>query len=145
VCYPDMNTTAQTAIERAERILPGEAAPEGEHDARWQAIIDVADHVTDAPEAVWEFIARWGQHSDPDLRMAIATCALEHLLEHHFDAFLPRVAEAAHSNSAFADTVLHCWRFGQAEDPARAARLAELQAQCRRRLDNKQMQRTRRV
>ena len=39
--------TARTAIEAAERVLPGTEAPEGELDPRWQAIIQVAEQETD--------------------------------------------------------------------------------------------------
>jgi hypothetical protein len=132
------------AIRRAEQLLPGTAAPDGQEDPRWQAVIEVADHISEEPEAVWEFIVRWGEHPDEDLRAAIATCALEHLLEEHFEAFFPRVEAAARSNPAFADTVRRCWKLGQADLPANAARFDSLKEQCRERLDNKQMQRTKR-
>jgi len=82
---------------------------------------------------VWSFIERWGKHTDADLRSAIATCALEHLLEDHFDQFFLRVAAAARSNSNFADTILRCWKLGQAESSVNAARFDALRAECRRR------------
>ena len=125
--------TARTAIEAAELVLPGTEALEGELDPRWQAIIQVADHISDDPEAVWSFIERWGKHADADLRSAIATCALEHLLENHFEQFFSRVVAAARSNTHFADTVLRCWKLGQAESPAHAARFDSLRTECRRR------------
>lgn len=125
--------TARTAIEAAERVLPGTEASEGALDPRWQAIIQVAEHISDDPEAVWSFIDRWGKHADADLRSAIATCGLEHLLEDHFEQFFPRVAAAARSNANFADTVLRCWKLGQAESPANAARFDSLRAECKRR------------
>ena len=136
--------TAADAIRRAEQVLPGSAAPDGEQDPRWQAIIEVAEYISEESEAAWEFIARWGKYEDEDLRAVIATCALEHLLEKHFDTFFLRVEAAARSSPAFADTVLRCWKLGQAELPANARRFESLQEQCRERLDNKQMQRTKR-
>ena len=79
-----------TAIARAESILPGVEAPDGvEEDPRWQAIIDIENHIESAPEPIWRFICRWGSHPDEDLRSAIATCLLEHLLEYHFQASFP--------------------------------------------------------
>ncbi len=81
------------AIESAEATLPGVAAPDGQPDARWQAIIEVAGFIEDEPELVWLFVERWGQHSDKDLRAAIVTCLLEHLLEAHFDLLFPRVRD----------------------------------------------------
>ncbi len=72
---------ASQAIRYANSILPGVPAPEGEEDPRWQAIIDVGEFIQSDPEEVWTFLSRWGAHSDPDLRTAIAACLLEHLLE----------------------------------------------------------------
>ena len=116
------------AIRLAEEVLPGEAAPEGELDPRWQAIIKVADFAQEHPEEVWEFAARWGQHPDDDLRMAIATCVLEHLLANHFDLLIDRVEELSKSSRLFADTFSSCWKFGEAEITENAARLGALKA-----------------
>lgn len=116
----------QQAIAAADSVLSGQAAPEGEIDPRWQAIIVVGEFIEAEPEAVWRFAFRWGASSDADLRMAIATCVLEHLLEHHFDRFISRVEEAAVADLRFAETVSHCWKLGQAEEPNRAARLEAL-------------------
>jgi hypothetical protein len=124
--------TAAEAIRDAEALLPGKVAPDGEIDPRWQAVIAVSDHIPDDPEAVWLFIARWGQHEDEDLRTAIATCALEDILEHHFDSFFPRVEELVRSSRRFADTFSRCWKFGQADEPSRAAQFDRLQAECAR-------------
>ena len=82
--------TVQEAIRDADGVLPGKAAPEEAEDPRWQAIIAVRDFVESEPDAVWHFIRRWGVHADADLRAAIATCLLEHLLERHFETFFPR-------------------------------------------------------
>jgi hypothetical protein len=118
--------TVTEAIHKAEAILPGTPAPDGQVDPRWQAIIAVAEFIEDEPEAVWSFAERWGQHSDEDLRTAIATCVLEHLLEHHFDLVFPRVARLARSYRQFARAVAMCSRFGETEHPANAAKLDEL-------------------
>jgi hypothetical protein len=109
-------------------VLPGEQAPDGEKDPRWQAIIAVSEFVETAPEALWAFTLRWGSHPDDDLRTAIATCLLEHLLEYHFDSLIARVETAAMTSPEFAQTVLGCWKFGQAETTDRAARLDRLLA-----------------
>ena len=114
------------AIKSAEAILPGTAAPEGREDPRWQAIIAVGNFVGDEPERVWSFVERWGQHPDEDLRAAIATCLLEHLLEYHFDLIFPRVERIARSKPSFAHTVRMCWRFGEAKRPKNVARLNQL-------------------
>src|SRR5438128_6082581 len=103
--------TVQEAIVAAESILPGQPAPEGKIDPRWQAIIAVGEFVETKPEAVWSFVLRWGSSEDDDLRAAVATCLLEHLLEYHFDDFISRVEQAAGSNRLFGDMVARCWKF----------------------------------
>ena len=119
----------QRAIGRAERILPGTLAPEGKRDPRWQAIIRVGEFIEMQPEAVWEFAHRWGKHAQSDLRTAVATCLLEHLLEHHFDLLFSRVRRAAIQSPRFADAFNSCWLFGQAKFPQNAVRIRRLKSE----------------
>jgi Family of unknown function (DUF6869) len=100
-------------------------------DRRWQAAIRLGEHVEAEPEAVWAVAARWGASADGDKRAAIATCVLEHLLEHHFELLFPRIERLASADPRFADTVSSCWRFGQSAEPANAKRLEDLQARLR--------------
>ena len=125
--------TVHEAIASAEALLPGIAAPEGQVDPRWQAIISVGEFVETEPEAVWSFIARWGASRDSDLRMAVATCLLEHLLESHFDDFIDRVEDASAHSQDFGETVASCWTFGQLNEPVRAERVARLLTRIRNR------------
>jgi len=120
------------AIQAAERILPGTPASSGNQDPRWQAIIAVGEHIEDSPEQVWQFTVRWGSHPDPDLRNAVATCLLEHLLEYHFELLFPRVEKAAMAEPLFADTFLSCWQFG--EPDKKSKRMRELAEACQKRL-----------
>lgn len=121
----------QRAIARAERILPGTPAPEGKLDPRWQAIIGIGEFIETHPEAVWEFCLRWGKHPQSDVRAAVATCLLEHLLEHHFELLFPRVRRAAMESARFAGTLGSCWRFGQANTSENAARIRRLVSRLR--------------
>jgi hypothetical protein len=114
------------AIARAEAILPGLQAAEGQKDPRWQAIIAVGNFVETDFEPVWSFVERWGKHPDDDLRSAIATCILEHLLEHHFDLIFQRMERLARSNPCFAEMIGWCALFGQSELPENASRLHRL-------------------
>lgn len=123
--------TVEETISVAESILPGHTAPDGEIDARWQAIIAVSEFIEAEPELVWSFARKWGAHPDDDLRMAVSTCVLEHLLEYHFDAFISRVEEAAKADQLFANMVTNCWNFGQSAEPTRAARFDRLLASIR--------------
>jgi hypothetical protein len=120
------------AIADAERVLPGQTAPDEESDPRWQAIIKVEDFIPKEPDAIWSFILRWGICTDEDLRDAVATCLLEHLLEYHFTRFFPQLEEAVRGNAVLADTFSGCWKLGQAKEEDNAKRFDDLQAECRR-------------
>jgi hypothetical protein len=113
------------AIASAEAILPGKEAAEGERDPRWQAIIAVGGFIETDPKPVWSFVERWGVHPDDDLRAAIATCLLEHLLDCDFDLIFPRMERLARLNPRFAEMVGWCWSFGDSEHAARLHRLIE--------------------
>jgi putative addiction module component (TIGR02574 family) len=113
--------SAREAIRQAEALLPGQSVALG-FDPRWQAIIAISKYIETDPEAVWDFIQKWGGHAQEDLRTAIATCVLEHLLEYHFGAFFSRVEERSERDAWFADTFLMCSKFGQAEELANAVR-----------------------
>ena len=124
--------TAVKAISDANAILPGIAAPDNAQDPRWQAIIAIADFVQTDPDPVWTFVARWGRHADADLRAAVATCLLEHLLEYHFPLVFPRVEDLVRRDPNFADTFAMCSKFGQSELPENASRFDALKAERRR-------------
>jgi hypothetical protein len=121
-----MNMDIDEAVQRAEAILPGVEAPEGEDDPRWQAVIAVAEFIPSHPKRVWDFIQRWGQDPDDDLRMAISTCALEELLAHDFSTFFDRVEELVRQNELFARTFCSCWKLGESDIPENAARFDAL-------------------
>jgi hypothetical protein len=119
------------AIRNAEAVLPGEPTPDRQLDPRWQAISRVSDSIESDLNPIWVFVARWGCHHQEDLRDAIATVLLEHLLECHFDLIFPHVCELAATDVFFADTFCRCWKFGQSEQPENARRFDELKATCR--------------
>lgn len=113
-------------IRQAEGLLPGEPAAEDQTDPRWQAIISVEEYIETEPDAVWEFIRVWGDHPQEDLRLAVATCLLEHLLEYHFAAYFPKVEQLSASSPFFAETFLTCWKFGQTNEPENLVRFDRL-------------------
>jgi hypothetical protein len=118
--------TADEAISRAEQLLPGTPAADGEEDPRWQAIQEVGDFIPSHPLPVWRFAQKWGCHSSDDVRMAIATCLVEHLLEHHFDLLFPEVEAEALRSKYFADMFRRCSKFGQAQACRNAKRFDQL-------------------
>ncbi len=124
--------TVHEAIQYAQSLLPGEPAAEDQEDTRWQAIISVGEHIETEPQAVWEFVRTWGVHPQEDLRTAIGTCLLEHLLEYHFDAYFPAVERLAEDAPLFADTFLNCWKFGQSTASHNAARFDRLRERLRK-------------
>jgi hypothetical protein len=126
-------TGVERAIAHAETLLPGSPAAEGEVDRRWQAIIRVGEFIESEPEAVWAFVVRWGKHAQTDLRMAVATCLLEHLLDAHFEMMLPRVREAAMGSVRFAKTLEACWSFGRAGAVGNWQRVERVTREARRR------------
>lgn len=113
------------AIREAEAILPGAPTDEG-IDPRWRAVISVGEFIESDPAAVWAFIQRWGGNPQEDLRDAIATCLLEHLLEQHFASYFPGVEQLAVADALFADTFRRCWQLGQANEPGNAERYTAL-------------------
>jgi hypothetical protein len=113
------------AVCAADVLLPGEPA-DGGQDPRWQAIIAVGQYITSEPEAVWAFVQRWGGHPREDLRDAVATCLLEHLLEYHFTVYFPRVRALALAEPLFGDTFLRCWQLGQSREPGNSERFEVL-------------------
>jgi hypothetical protein len=82
------------------------------------------------PQAIWPFVARWGSHPQADLRAAIATCLLEHLLEYHFKMIFPRVRRIAKAKELFADTFARCAKFGQSELRANSEKFDKLKTWC---------------
>jgi hypothetical protein len=138
-----MKTITQ-AIRQAERILPGTATPEGKSDPRWQAIIEIGEFIESNPNEVWHFARKWGTHRNRDLRMAIATCLLEHLLEYHFEGIFPLVEKAAVRSKRFAETFGYCWSFGQTLKPENKKRITALRKTTRTKRANKRIETDRR-
>ena len=125
-----LHMTVEAAIQSAERLLPGIETAEGETDPRWQAVINVASYIETNPKEVWAFIFKWGRSGNEDLRTAVATCALEHFLEFHFDDYFALVEDAVKSDANFADTFSRCWKLGQSALPQNSVRFDRLQKLC---------------
>ena len=86
-----------------------------DNDCRWQAIIIVGEFIETHPSGVWKVVVRYGRSEDDDMRSAVATVLLEHLLEYHFQTFFPRVKRETFRSPLFADTLARCSAFGQAK------------------------------
>ena len=113
---------APAAVIRAESML---ASPD--NDTRWQGAILLGEFCESAPEVIWPTVVQFGSSPDDDMRTAIATCVLEHILEHHFEPFFERSRQiVVAGNKPFTDCLRQCWRFGQAESPTNKERLDAL-------------------
>jgi hypothetical protein len=119
--------SVEQAIAQAEALLPGQAVESG-NDPRWQAIIGLSPYIATDPDALLAFCLRWGESADADLRSAVATCLLEHLLEHHFETVFPRVELEARGNRRFADCLTQCWPFGATTEASNLQRFEQLKA-----------------
>jgi hypothetical protein len=112
----------QEAIQAAEHVLPGQAAPEGSDDPCWQCNSAIREFLESAPDAVWEFIKRWGVHEDDDLRWrsqrvcwSISWRSTSRRSSRAFRSWFVR-------NRLFASTFRSCWKFAQSEAPANSVR-----------------------
>ena len=80
--------------------------------ARWAAAAELGEFVYSEPDLLWPIVLKHGSSPDEDLRAAVATCLLEHILEHHFDAFFPKLKiEILKENSNLRNTLELCWKF----------------------------------
>jgi hypothetical protein len=112
-------------IRQVEQLLAS-----GDEKARWQGAELLGEFAETAPELAWPLVVCFGSSEDSDVRMAIATCVLEHIFEYHFDRYFPEAERlVAAGNKQFADTVSSCWAFGQTEFPANKARFDALRAE----------------
>jgi len=123
-----MLDSVHEAIDAAEQILPGQVAPDGQRDPRWQAIMHIEDFIEYEPEAILRFVLKWGIHEQEDLRSAIACLLLEHLLEFHFELIFPRIQQAAFAHPLFADTFLKSWKLGQAKEEPNSTKFDALRS-----------------
>ena len=100
-----------------------------EEDARWAGAIEAGELVLDEPHRAWEIVVKYGSSDDPDLRDAIATCVLEHLLENHFNIYFPKVEELIkRGNMNLGITFRMCWKMGQSKLPENSEQWDDLVA-----------------
>src|SRR5574338_388335 len=99
--------SVDAAIKRAKATLHRRPVFEG-RDPRWQAIIDVSEYLRSEPEHIWTFIEELRDTRDEDLRAALATCLLEHLIaaQPHYRA---RAEQLAVQSPEFRRILEMCW------------------------------------
>lgn len=92
-----------------------ELVGDSNNDCRWQACIVISEFLMEYPDELWAIALHYGTDDDEDMRDAIATVILEHLLEMHRSRYLPLAHLAADANPLFADTLQRCWWFGDGD------------------------------
>lgn len=88
-----------------------------ENDVRWQSLIVIGEYIPfrKMNGQIWDVIISHN-HADEDMKDALATVLLEHLLEHDFSTIFPKVfAEVELGNTHLLDLLERCWPFGEAE------------------------------
>jgi len=116
------------AVRVADSLLPGAGAILEESDPRWQAILAIAPSVADEPEAVWNFVRRWGADSDASLRHAVAVCLLQELLAVHFETHFKQTVRLVRESKLFADAFARCAKYGRSEAPGNSEAFDDLLA-----------------
>ena len=115
------------AINNVEKLLPGKPQHGPQGDPRWLGMMHLQDDfIQSHPEELWDFVLRWARHPQVDLRDAIACCLLEHILEHHFKSFFPRIVDEVKASRRFRDTLSRCYWMGEAAWPSSARALNRL-------------------
>jgi len=83
--------------------LATDLLPDPDNDIRWQAAVVIGEFIDSEPDRVWDVIVAHADSADVDLRTAVATVLLEHLLNRHGARFRPLVDQLAHRSPQFAE------------------------------------------
>jgi hypothetical protein len=100
-----------TRLRKGYFALARRSIVDPDNDCRWQALIVVGEFVESNPTRVWRVVMQYGVSKVADIRTAVATVLLEHLLEHHFTQIFPRARRLAVRSREFADTLSRSGNF----------------------------------
>ena len=105
-----------------------EAILKRDERAVWQIAADSWDDATERPDDAWPHMIEALAVADDDSIGAIATCILEHILEHDFSYFDRVEQEIATGNIKMRRAFLLCSRFGHSKLPESEQRWNKLVA-----------------
>jgi hypothetical protein len=92
--------------------LAGRLINDRTKQCRWAAAILIQDFIPFFPDDVWEIVRTSSNTANPDLRDALATVILEHLLEWDFDRVIARIREElVQRNRSIGQVAAQCWNF----------------------------------
>src|SRR5882724_11959274 len=90
-----------------------EGLQSSDESQRWTAASAAGDLIPTKPRSVWNLILKYGSYSNEDVRSAVASCMLEHLLESNFEEYFPLLkTQIIEGNILLTDTFRRCWKFG---------------------------------
>lgn len=89
--------------------LAASLIPDTDNTCRWQAMIVVGEYIKSQPERVWRIVEAYGAHRSADMRAAVATVLLEHLIDENPSRYRPRAEALAARSNRFAETLRTCW------------------------------------
>ena len=93
----------------------------------WRLAIEASNYIPSCPDQIWELILNNGVRSDEEIKLIVATCLLEHLLEFNFMGFFPKLRFAVLVEKIqLSETFLLCWKYGQSEEPQNSAQWDKL-------------------
>jgi hypothetical protein len=97
---------------------------------RWQSQVLLRKFTQSHPQKLWPSVMKWGSVSSNDIRACVACCLLEHILEHHFSEYFPKIESAIKcGNKRLLSTLKICDKIGQTEAPENARRFDKLLAE----------------
>jgi hypothetical protein len=79
------------------------------NNCRWQSLIVIGEYLNEYPEDIFHIIIKYGSSKDEDMRTAIATILLEHLLEKNFRKHFNLYKKFSENDSYLLDTLSKCW------------------------------------
>jgi len=83
------------------------------NNCRWQAMIVLGAFIDSMADQVWEVVLEYGNSPDEDMRTAVATVLLEHLLDNEAGGYETKAEKLAATDHLFADTLNKCWTFSE--------------------------------
>jgi len=99
--------------------------PDQNNKIRWRTLSMISCYIKPFPSKLWPFIVNYGTARSKDLRLGVACCLLEHLLEHHFESYFSRIEKLLYKDSRFIYTLQNSRSFITAEQRCMLDRMLE--------------------
>ena len=82
---------------------------DSDNNCRWQSLIIIGEYLDKYPDYIFKIIIKYGSSKDEDMRTAVATILLEHLLEKDFKKYFNLYKNLSTNNYYLLDTLSKCW------------------------------------